>query len=45
MTENINKGISMPPAAMSLINGFCMGIGLILAAALMRVVLHMGFCG
>ena len=35
----------MQPAVMSLINGFCLGIGLILAAALMKAVLHMGFCG
>lgn len=35
----------MPPALMSLVNGFCLGIGLILAAALMKAVLHLGFCG
>lgn len=35
----------MPPALVSLVNGFCLGIGLILAAALMRVVLSMSFCG
>ncbi len=35
----------MPPALASLINGFCMGIGLILAAALMHAVLGLGFCG
>lgn len=35
----------MPPALVSLINGFCLGIGLILAAALMKAVLSMGFCG
>lgn len=35
----------MPPALVSLLNGFCLGIGLILAAALMKVVLHMSLCG
>lgn len=35
----------MPPAVGAFISGFCMGIGLILAAALMKAVLGMGFCG
>lgn len=30
---------------MQIANGFCFGVGVILAAALMRVVLHMGLCG
>ncbi len=29
----------------SLVNGFTFGIGMILAAAVCRVVLHIGFCG
>lgn len=28
----------------SILNGFCFGVGLILAAALMERVLHLGFC-
>ena len=35
----------MHPSALALINGFLMGVGLILAAALMKAVLSMGFCG
>ena len=31
--------------AMSVVNGFCFGVGMILAAAAMRVILHVGFCG
>lgn len=30
---------------MEIVNGFLWGIGLVLAAALMRAVLHMGICG
>jgi len=29
---------------MSIVNGFCFGIGMILASALMEAVLHMGLC-
>lgn len=35
----------MMPQLMSMVNGLCFGIGLILASALMKAVLHMGFCG
>lgn len=35
----------MNGVAMSVVNGFAFGVGIILASALMRVVLHMGFCG
>ena len=31
--------------AMSVVNGFCFGVGIILAAAAMRVVFHMNLCG
>ena len=30
---------------MKIVDGFCFGVGLVLAAALMRAVLHMGLCG
>lgn len=30
---------------LQLVNGFLLGVGLVLAAAAMRVVFHMGFCG
>jgi hypothetical protein len=29
----------------SIVNGFCFGSGLILAAAFFKAALHMGFCG
>lgn len=33
------------PSAMAVVNGFLFGLGLILAAAFMQAVLHLGFCG
>jgi hypothetical protein len=38
------KGRKMNTSLISIANGFCFGIGIILAAALMRVVLHLSFC-
>lgn len=35
----------MNAAGMSVVNGFCFGIGIILAAAAMKVVFHMSMCG
>ncbi len=29
----------------NILNGFALGVGLILAIAAMKVVFHMGFCG
>jgi hypothetical protein len=31
--------------AITVVNGFCFGIGLVLASAAMRVVFHMQLCG
>lgn len=35
----------MSDVGMTLLKSFVAGVGLILAAAAMRVVFHMGFCG
>lgn len=29
----------------SIVNGFCFGVGMILAATFCKVALHIGFCG
>ncbi len=29
----------------SIINGFCFGVGMVLAAAFLKATLHIGFCG
>lgn len=29
----------------SVVNGFCFGVGIVLAATFMRVALHLGVCG
>lgn len=39
------KGLYMNSQLNSVISGFLFGIGMILAAALMKTVLHLGFCG
>ncbi len=31
--------------AIAVVNGFCFGVGLVLAAAAMRVAFHLGLCG
>lgn len=31
--------------AMTTVSGFCFGVGLIVAAFLMKALLHIGFCG
>lgn len=35
----------MNQSLMAMVNGFCMGIGLILASLVMRILFHIGFCG
>lgn len=35
----------MKEIGMSIVNGFALGVGLVLAAAFMHTALHMGFCG
>lgn len=40
-----NNGENEMSQAMSVINGFCLGVGLILAALVMKLLFHIGMCG
>ncbi len=42
--EKMKLGDQGMAQAMTVVNGFCFGVGLILAAAAMRVVFHMSLC-
>lgn len=40
-----SKEEGVMPYAMSVVSGFCFGVGMILAAAAMKVVFHFSICG
>lgn len=35
----------MNASLMSVVNGFCLGVGLILSALVMKLLFHIGWCG